>query len=75
MNGSTFLIGPFITSLIAFLSIVVVFFIIVKPMARIKRRMDKPSVPVQPTKRCRYCLSNVPLKATRCPFCTSRLKA
>ena len=33
------------------------------------------AAPAPPTKECPYCLSTVPLKATRCPLCTSELKA
>ncbi len=70
INGSTFLIGPLINSVIVFLSIAVaVFFFIIKPASKFKKK--KPA----DRKTCPYCLSNVPIGASRCAFCTSRLKA
>ncbi len=73
VNGSTFLFGAFINSIIAFLSITVaVFFFIIKPMEKVK---GKPKDVPADTKNCPYCLSKIPIKATRCPNCTSKLKA
>jgi large conductance mechanosensitive channel len=75
INGSTFLLGSFVNAVIGFLAIcVAVFFFIIKPVSKLQA-LGKPKVPPAPnTKDCPYCLSNVPLKATRCPFCTSTLK-
>ena len=70
--------GFFINTVINFIIIAaVVFFFIVRPIARMNARQDakKPAAaPAAPTtKECPYCLSSVPIKATRCPNCTSQL--
>ena len=65
--------GVFINALINFLIIAFVVFILVKQVNRL--RQPKKEVPVTPTtKECAYCFSTIPLKATRCPHCTSELK-
>lgn len=75
VNGSTFLLGSFLNSVIAFASItIVVFFFIVKPVSKMKQAREKPAAQKAPdTKICKYCLSSIPAKATRCAFCTSKL--
>jgi large conductance mechanosensitive channel len=61
--------GLFITKLVSFLIVAWVVFMIVRAMAKLT-----PKEVVAPTtKDCRFCLSAVPLKATRCPHCTSEL--
>jgi len=47
-------------------------FILIKQINRLKRE-EAPAAPT--TRECPFCLSTVPLKATRCPHCTSELKA
>ena len=76
INKSRFLIGDFINAVIAFLVIAAaVFFFVVKPVNALMARY-KTETPVLPTTRdCPYCLSAVPLAATRCAFCTSELPA
>ena len=69
--GSTkFLVGDFINSLISFVLVAfIVYFFVVLPMnALINRMQDAPSAPS--TKKCPQCLSEVPIKATRCANCT-----
>jgi large conductance mechanosensitive channel len=64
--------GVFLNSVISFLIIALSVFFLVKGVNAMKRREEEPSV--EPTtKDCPYCLSTVPLKAIRCPFCTSEL--
>ncbi len=68
--------GLFINTIINFLIIAaVVFFFVVRPIARMQapKKVAAPAAPT--TKDCPYCLSSVPLRATRCPHCTSELKA
>ena len=68
--------GTFINMIINFLIIAaVVFFFIVRPLARIQapKKAVAPAAPT--TKDCPYCFSSIPIKATRCPHCTSELKA
>ena len=67
--------GLFINTIINFLIIAaVVFFVIVRPIAHMQARTAKPAAPATPTsKECPFCASNIPIKATRCPNCTSQL--
>lgn len=76
INGSRINIGTFITVLIAFLILAaVVFFFVVKPVNWLMARR-KTETPVDPTTReCPYCLSSIPMAATRCAFCTSEVGA
>jgi large conductance mechanosensitive channel len=71
INGSVFKYGHFLNALISFILVAAaVFFFVVKPMnmliARTKR--DLPTGPT--TKKCTECLSDIPLAAKRCAFCT-----
>ena len=75
VNGSAFLVGDFLNAVIAFiLMAAAVYLFVVAPMnawiAR-RRRGEAPSDPT--TKKCPECLSEVPLAARRCAFCTSTL--
>ena len=64
--------GLFLNSVVSFLIIALSVFFVIKGVNAMKRREEEPSM--EPTtKDCPYCLSSVPLKATRCPFCTSEL--
>ena len=74
INGSQFLIGDFINAVVAFLIIAaVIFFLVVRPLTALMNRF-KTEPPVAPeTRECPYCLSSVPIRATRCAFCTSDL--
>jgi large conductance mechanosensitive channel len=72
INHSKFLYGDFIDALIAFLIIaaVIYFFVVVPINALIARSRKEP--PADPTtKKCSECLSDIPLGARRCAFCTS----
>ncbi len=66
--------GLFINTIINFLIIAsVVFFFIVRPIARLQapRKVTEPAAPT--TKECPFCFTSIPIKATRCPNCTSPL--
>ena len=75
VNGSPFLIGDFINAVIAFvlMAAAVYFFVVVPMNAWIERRRrgEAPSDPT--TKKCPECISEVPIAARRCAFCTSPL--
>lgn len=75
INNSKFMIGDFINALISFLIIsAVVYFAVILPMNKVMARM-KRGEKVDPTeKSCPECLSQVPVKARRCKFCTSVIK-
>jgi large conductance mechanosensitive channel len=62
--------GVFINDVVSFLIIAFVIFLIVKAISRSKRQEE-----VELTKACPYCLSSIPVEATRCSGCTSELKA
>jgi large conductance mechanosensitive channel len=65
--------GTFINTVVYLLIIAaVVFFLIVRPVARMQAR-KKAEEPVT-TKECPYCATSIPIKASRCPNCTSELK-
>ena len=73
INGSKFPIGDFINALVAFLMIAAaVYFMIVVPMNALNARIHRGEKPPDPTtKQCPECLSEIPIKAKRCAFCTS----
>ena len=63
--------GTFLLTVISFIIIAaVVFFLIVRPMARMKKPVEAPA---PTTKDCPFCATAIPIKATRCPNCTSAL--
>jgi len=72
INGSKFAIGEFINAVVSFLLIgVAVYFFIVLPVNKLMARMRRGEAPPDPTtKKCPECLSDVPIAATRCAFCT-----
>jgi large conductance mechanosensitive channel len=72
INGSRFLYGDFINALIAFISIAAaVFFFVVRPVnALMARRKTEPPVD-ETTRQCPECLSEIPIAARRCAFCTT----
>jgi len=66
--------GVFINALVSFLFVAFVMFLLIRSINRLEREEETP--PAEPTtKECPYCLSTVPIKATRCPHCTSELPA
>ncbi len=71
INGSKFMYGHFINALISFLLVAsTVFFFVVKPINLLVARSRK-SPPADPTtKKCPECLSEIPISARRCAFCT-----
>ncbi|MFH1383115.1 MAG: large conductance mechanosensitive channel protein MscL [Chloroflexota bacterium] len=68
--------GVFINTIVNFLILAaVVFFFVVRPIARMHARQKVAEVaPVPSTRECPYCFTNISIKATRCPNCTSELK-
>src|SRR3954465_8739169 len=75
VNGSKFLIGDFINALVSFLLIgAAVYFFVILPVNTLMARLRRGEAPPDPTtKKCPECLSDVPIAARRCAFCTSAL--
>ena len=73
LNGSRFLYGDFINALIAFLLIATaIYFFVVAPMNAYMARRRRGEMPPDPTTRkCPECLSEIPIAARRCAFCTT----
>jgi large conductance mechanosensitive channel len=67
-------IGIFINTVISFVLVAFAVFLLVKTVNKLKRQKEA-LLAVPTTKECTYCLSTIPIKATRCPNCTSELKA
>jgi large conductance mechanosensitive channel len=77
INNSELLIGDFLNALVSFVMIsAAVYFFVVAPVNAImaRRRRGEPSADPT-TKKCPECLSEVPIAARRCAFCTSPLGA
>ena len=66
--------GVFVNTLISFILIAFAVFLLVRTINKLRRQEEAPP-PVPTTKECLYCFSSIPIKATRCPNCTSELKA
>ena len=75
VNSAEFLIGDFINALISFLLIgAAVYFFVVLPVNSVVARMRRGEAPPDPTsKKCPECLSDIPIAAHRCAFCTTDL--
>lgn len=75
VNGSTFMQGAFLNTLISFITIaLVVFFAIALPYQRyVDHLAAKAKAAAPTTQTCPECLSTIPLGAKRCPFCTSMI--
>src|SRR5262245_32658313 len=70
-GAATLNYGIFINNIIDFLLVAFAIFLLVRQV----NRFNKPEAAAAPTtKDCPYCLSSIPLKATRCPNCTSQLE-
>lgn len=65
--------GAFINTIISFIIIAFAVFLVIRSINKLKRQKEEPAA--EPTtKTCPYCQSAIPIKAARCPFCTSQLK-
>ena len=66
--------GLFINTIINFVIVGFAIFLLVKGVNQLKRQKPAPAA-APTTKDCPHCFSSIPIKATRCPHCTSELKA
>jgi large conductance mechanosensitive channel len=74
--GTTFPYGAFIQGALSFvITAAVIFFFVVKPINALLQRARKEESPDPTTKKCTECLSEIPIDARRCAFCTSELAA
>lgn len=72
-GAATINYGLFINSVVNFLIVSFALFLLIR---QVNRWTTKPAPAAEPTtKECPYCLSTIPIKATRCPHCTSQLEA
>ena len=66
--------GQFINDIVSFLIVALAVFLMVRQVNRIKSAFDKPAPAAAPsTKDCPFCATAIPLRASRCPHCTSQL--
>ncbi|MEE3356766.1 MAG: large conductance mechanosensitive channel protein MscL [Lachnospiraceae bacterium] len=73
-GAATLNYGTFLTAVINFLLMALVIFILVKFLNRVSDRLRKTPDPEPTTKTCPYCQSEISIKASRCPQCTSQLE-
>lgn len=72
-GAATISYGIFINHIIDFTIVAFAIFVLVRQINKLRRQPE--AVPAEPTtKECPYCLSNISMKAIRCPHCTSELK-
>lgn len=72
VNDSIFKYGDFLNVLITFVSTAAaVFFFVVRPYNALVQRARREPTPDPTTKKCPECLSEIPIEARRCAFCTS----
>jgi large conductance mechanosensitive channel len=76
INGSVFRYGDFLNAVISFITIAAaIFFFVVKPVNVLMARFSHGETPEPTTRKCPFCLMDIPVKARRCAFCTTELGA
>jgi large conductance mechanosensitive channel len=70
-GAATINYGLFMNNIIDFLIVAFSIFIVIKQLDRFKKKEEAAP---KATKECEYCYSSIPIKATRCPHCTSELE-
>ena len=73
-GAATLNYGVFLNTVLDFLIVAFAIFLLIRQVNRLKKEEAAPP-PVPTTKECPYCLSSIPIKATRCGYCTSEMKA
>jgi large conductance mechanosensitive channel len=66
--------GAFINTIIDFLIVSFIIFLVVRAANRLQKKLQEEPKAVPSTKECPYCISTIPIKATRCAHCTAELK-
>jgi large conductance mechanosensitive channel len=72
-GAATWNVGLFINTVIDFVIIAFAIFLVVKALNNMKRKEAVPP-PAPSEKSCTFCTTSIPIKATRCPNCTSQLE-
>lgn len=72
-GAATWNIGLFINTVIDFLIVAFAIFLLIKAVNKLKRSETQPP-PAPSEKSCPFCVTTIPIKATRCPHCTSQLE-
>jgi large conductance mechanosensitive channel len=72
LGSVTFNYGQFLTDVVSFILLGLGVFLIIKAINKLKQKPEEPTEPTE--KDCPYCLKSIPIKATRCPYCTSQLE-
>jgi large conductance mechanosensitive channel len=67
--------GAFLNNVIDFLIIAFCIFLGIKAINQLQKSVTPPAPAEPATKECPFCISQIPLRATRCPQCTSELKS
>lgn len=65
--------GLFLNTLLEFVIVAFAVFLLVRQINRM--RQPAPTAPTEPSRPCPFCISAIPMKASKCPFCTSELTA
>ncbi len=78
-DPATLAFGSFIAAVIDFILIALVIFMLIKTINNLRKKMEKKTkeeatASVPATKMCPYCQTEISVKATRCPHCTSQLE-
>jgi large conductance mechanosensitive channel len=74
INGSVFRYGAFLNAVISFLLVAAaLFFFVVMPANAMVQRARREPTPDPTTKKCPECVSEIPIDARRCAFCTTQL--
>ncbi len=69
-------VGTFMNTIISFIIVAFAVFLLIKGVNTLQAKLDAKEKAAEPTtKDCPYCCSKIALEATRCPHCTSELKA
>lgn len=76
VNGAHFKFGDFVTVIINFVILAaIIFFLVIKPINYLMSRRKQEAPPDPSTRDCPYCLSEIPIAATRCAYCTQEVPA
>jgi large conductance mechanosensitive channel len=77
INSSRFMYGEFVNAVVSFLLVAfAVYFFVIVPMNAVLARTKRDETPAAPTTmQCPECMSQIPIGARKCAFCTSDVKA